>query len=57
LSQGPYIIVAAIWNPADNFDNLFRYIAGNMLISCNNSKALGWRPQHPDIYTVLNELK
>ncbi|KAJ8096430.1 hypothetical protein POJ06DRAFT_48772 [Lipomyces tetrasporus] len=34
-----------------------RYIAGNMLIECNNSKSLGWTPLGPDIYTTLNELK
>ncbi|KAL9481115.1 hypothetical protein ACSS6W_005901 [Trichoderma asperelloides] len=34
-----------------------RYIAGNMLIECNNSKSLGWIPQGPDLYTTLEQLK
>lgn len=34
-----------------------RYIAGNMLIECNNSKSLGWMPQGPDLYTTLEELE
>ncbi|KAM0469998.1 hypothetical protein ACHAPX_010182 [Trichoderma viride] len=34
-----------------------RYIAGNMLIECNNSKALGWMPQGPDLYTTLEQLE
>lgn len=34
-----------------------RYIAGNMLIECNNSKSLGWMPQGPDLYTTLEQLE
>ncbi|UKZ77557.1 hypothetical protein TrVFT333_005280 [Trichoderma virens FT-333] len=34
-----------------------RYIAGNMLIECNNSISLGWRPQGPDLYTTLEQLE
>ncbi|KAK4063012.1 hypothetical protein Trihar35433_8807 [Trichoderma harzianum] len=34
-----------------------RYIAGNMLIQCNNSKSLGWAPQGPDLYTTLEQLE
>lgn len=32
-----------------------RYIAGNMLIECNNSISLGWKPQGPDLYTTLEQ--
>jgi nucleoside-diphosphate-sugar epimerase len=34
-----------------------RYIAGNMLIECNNSKSLGWTPLGPDLYTTLEQLE
>ncbi|RFU81039.1 nadp-binding [Trichoderma arundinaceum] len=34
-----------------------RYIAGNMLIQCNNSLSLGWKPQGPDLYTALEQLE
>ena len=42
--------------PVQYSNILSRYIAGNMLISCNNSKSLGWQPQALDIYTVLRQL-